>query len=308
MKEAAKNAEYKCVDGITEITSITERHLRRLFKVIFIKVHDIGRKGYHHVIIDITNEVLKVHNELKTGVTKTWMVLKRENIICSHQDVDDVFKTLINEEKPAKPKEKLRCRYEVNKVDGVWHGDIHYLKYFFETKYLFALMDDKSRYIVEFDIFDTKDAMNVKNTFTKAILSKNRKPIAYWSDNGTENIAETVQTFLKMNNIYHIRTLPGNPQSNGKIERFWPKLEEILKGCEGWGSIELEIEKYINDYNNRIPHLGLKKDSRGIIPCPSDVYFDESLRAESLENTNVIIDNMGEVPLLHFVRNFLNAN
>ena len=38
MKEAAKNAEYKCVDGITEITSITERHLRRLFKENFIKV------------------------------------------------------------------------------------------------------------------------------------------------------------------------------------------------------------------------------------------------------------------------------
>ena len=75
----------------------------------------------------------------------------------------------------------------------------------------------------------------------------------------------------------------------------WPKLEESLKYCEDLGSIELGIEKFINDYTNRISHLWLKKDSGGKIPCSSDVYFDESLRAESLETTNVIIYNKGEV-------------
>ena len=43
-------------------------------------------------------------------------------------------------------------------------------------------------------------------------------PLAVCSDNGKENIANFIVSFIKQHDIYHCFTIPGNPQSNGKFE------------------------------------------------------------------------------------------
>ena len=134
MVEAAKEIEFDTVLGkVTESRSVGT--LRNYFKKNNIRIFESGRRGHHKINTDIIFRLIQIHEELKIGVTKTWYVLKKEGYNCSHQEVADIFSAHINfdKEKPKK-KEKIRCRYEVNKVNAIWHGDIYYLIFNNEKK------------------------------------------------------------------------------------------------------------------------------------------------------------------------------
>ena len=92
-----------------------------------------------------------------------------------------------------------------------------------------------------------------------------------WTDNGGENTADKMMGFLKTNRIYPVFITPGNPQQNGKIEAFWPKLDDFI-------SDESEIANYIYVYNNLKAHTCLEKGTNGCFKRPVDVFFDESLQ------------------------------
>ena len=64
-------------------------------------------------------------------------------------------------------------------------------------------------------------------------------------------------------------TLPGNQQSNGKIEKFWCAIDKHIK---------------------LIPHSDLEKDSNGFNKYPSEIFVDESLRAVDMDSTFISID------------------
>lgn len=125
--------------------------------------------------------------------------------------------------------------------------------------------------------------------FSAAI--ENKKPLVFWSDNGKENIAQSVHDFLSQNEIDHIRIVPGNPQSNGKIERFWPTIDNCLKGATTWEDVYERIRNRINDYNNN-PHLGLPMhEFKMHHKTPEQVFSDRTLQAIDLDSTFIQIDN-----------------
>ena len=80
--------------------------------------------------------------------------------------------------------------------------------------------------IVGADIFDNKTAKNVSSVLEKAINSTEIIPFLYWSDNGLVNTTKEMKKMLEDYGIVLIKTIPGNPQANGKIERFWPEFEK----------------------------------------------------------------------------------
>ena len=301
--EAAKHhIVYDTLLGSKVQISKSVSTLKRLFRENNIKVFDIGRKGTTKDISSISGHVLEVYQDVKVGITKTWMILNKKNVKCSRLDVANVFNKLIHpHDAPEKKKIKPRYRYIINKVNGGWHGDIHYITREGNTKYMFALIDDRSRFVVGYGIFDEKTAMNVQNVFAKTINDLQSTPLVFWSDNGKENIAESVKAFLTRNNIDHVRTIPGNPQSNGKIEKFWVAMEKRINEFETWTSLLPNIDKYIYDYNYKIPHSGLEKGEDGFNKIPCEVFKDEELQAKDLDSTTITIDQKGTIPLSVFL-------
>ena len=244
MKDAPNEALYDTVDGFKETHKISLRQLQRYFAKYNIKVFEVGRRNFKKSIKEEFEEEVKFSiKEDNVGITKTWMILNKKGIDCSRNDVELVFTKLGKTKDKEKSIPKVRCRYLVEMVNGVWHGDIHYIVKPDIVRYIFALIDDRSRYIVGYGIFSKKTASNVLDVFKKTIETNGVKPLAYWCDNGTENIAKEVKNYLSENEIYQILTIPGNPQSNGKIERFWLGLDKRIKDPTTIGQIERAIEK-----------------------------------------------------------------
>ena len=111
-----------------------------------------------------------------------------------------------------------------------------------------------------------------------------------------------MKKFCDDNSISQVFTIPGNPQSNGKIEKFWPPLSKRIKDAKSWDEIYLIIDKYINDYNFRIPHNSLEKGIGGVNSYPCEVFEKEDLQATDLNTSFITIDNKGTLPLSVFIR------
>ena len=301
MAEASKHMEFDTIFG-----KVVESHhwhtLRNYFRKNNIHIFSRGRKDFHHINTEIIQEVVETHEELKIGITKTWERLNKEGTDCSREEVADIFSAHIRGEViTIKKSPKQRCRYLVDKVYGVWHGDIHYLILNHQKRYLFALIDDRSRYIVGYGIFNFKTSDNCISVFQKAIADVSAKPLVYWSDNGLENKSEKMARFCETNSIHQIFTLPGNPQSNGKIEKFWRPLSARIEDAQTWEEMISLIDKYIVDYNTKIPHSALEKGKGGKTSYPCEVYFNESIQASDIDSTFIHIDDKGCIPLSDFL-------
>ena len=238
---------------------------------------------------------------MKCGITKMWEHLNKEGIHCSRNDVTKVYKQNLNVPgKKFKKKPKIRCRYTISQTNGAWHGDIHYISKTDQVKYLFVLIDDRSRFIVNWGLFNNKTAINVIQVLSEAV-SLYGPPLIFWSDNGTENVNKEMAEFLEQNNIFHVKTIPGNPQSNGKIEKFWPPLDKRLANKNSWQEVEETIQNYIDIYNYKIPHSGLEKIG-GFHAYPSEIFFNENYQKTTVDECKIKIDDKGDVTLRSFFK------
>lgn len=76
-------------------------------------------------------------------------------------------------------------RYATEYTNAIWHGDIHFFRND-QSRPIFGLIDDKSRFKLFCSRVSDKTAKTVKNAFQKAIDAYGI-PYTYWSDNGGEN-------------------------------------------------------------------------------------------------------------------------
>lgn len=155
-------------------------------------------------------------------------------------------------------------------VGQLWHTDIHYIKYKENNEekivYLIGFIDDRSRYIVHYEILDTKNSNAAAQSLLNA-LQKAPKPHMITIDNGGEFIGKPFQDVLKEYGIEDHRTHPYTPQENGKIERWWLTIETHLISID-------HLDFIVNEYNNRWMHRGLKKIFNKKL-TPATVYNNE---------------------------------
>ena len=300
--EACKSVDVRTILGEELTISIGKSQVKKLFKENGMKLYERGRKGWKKELKpEVTQKIITEYQNIGCGITKLWEKLNKDNIKVSRKDVEKVYKNILNI--PGKNKKKVpkpRCRYLITQVNGAWHGDIHYLNFNNEIRYLFVLIDDRSRFIVNYGIFFNKTAVNVVAVLSE-VVSLYGPPLIFWSDNGSENVNQEMDEFLENNHIARVTTLPGNPQSNGKIEKFWPPLEKKLKKCNSWEQIKNQIQNYIEMYNYHLPHNGLEKIN-GFHAYPSEIFFNERFKKTNLEECKINIDGRGEVSLRSFFK------
>ncbi len=256
-----------------EVSRTTLYELQKKYKangVYGLEDHKTGRlriplnPSFYANVINIR----KKHGFEACGIEKYF---KKRGFLVNHNKINQIlqYEDLINK-KMGKRKKPSYIRYEAEKCNDQWHIDwsIDPLT----KKNLFAIIDDKSRFIVFAGLFDSANAENSAIALKKAI-KKYGVPKEIVSDNGSHfkdiqnnRVNEELRKIENIYNIKHIFIRPGYPQSNGKIERWF-------------GSYKMEFPrmnyKKVNDcltwtkyYNFERLHQSLDYET------PAHVYLD----------------------------------
>ena len=296
MKEAAKDVQFINPNGEIFSKNVHPNSLHSYFEKNNLPVFKRGRKGFDHPINPVyIGFVVMKYEEYVWGVNTMWQYCLSCGLNISHDDVYEIYKSNITDFKYKihKPK-KDRVRYVATHTNAIWHADLHELHFFGEVKYLYVLIDDCSRYIVGFSINNDKTPSPCTTTLNNAII-QNGKPAAYFSDNGGENIGLVMTLFLQQKNIDLINTIPGNPQQNGKIEKWWCPLDKYLDKKKhlimNWEDVYFQIHNYVTIYNELKPHSSLpymERNGKKFHCTPKVIYTNDDLKFKEGDDINTV--------------------
>jgi putative transposase len=146
-------------------------------------------------------------------------------------------------------------------VADAWRADELYLKVRGNPKYLFALMDDQTRFWIAQQVADTKYTSNIRPLFARAKEITGKRPNTMITD-GAANFADAFKKeFFTINNprtrhISHIR-LQGD-HNNNKMERMNGEVRDREKVMRGLKRTDTAVLTGYQLYHNYFrPHEAL---------------------------------------------------
>jgi transposase-like protein len=145
-------------------------------------------------------------------------------------------------------------------VGGDWRADEVWIKVKGDLKYLFALMDDETRYWIAQEVADTKEKHDARNLFAMGREIAGKRPELLITD-GLQSYKDAFkQEFYstKVNNI-HINAikLKGN-MNNNKMERINGEIRDREKTMRGLKKTDTTILRGYQIFHNYIrPHESL---------------------------------------------------
>lgn len=196
-----------------------------------LKDHKPGRL-FEPLNNNFYNLVKEEWNKNKCGARKLYVVFKKKGFSVSLRKISQV---LIAEgfQKPCLARRKPRKykRYEWPIPNLMWHTDWHVIKATKLTgKRFISYIDDCSRKIMAYGVFDSETTENSLYVLHTAIAEHNVVPFTLNSDRGSQFIASKFDKKGKANHAFQqaleelgIKFIPSkvrHPQTNGKLERF----------------------------------------------------------------------------------------
>lgn len=145
----------------------------------------------------------------------------------------------------------------VPNVSDTWRADELYVKVKGDMKYLFALMDDETRFWIAQEVAETKDKHDARALFSKAKYLMSKQPKTIITDGlVTYSDASTV-AFPQAEHIRHIR-FQGDVNNN-KMERMNGEIRDREKTMRGLKTKDTAILQGYQIFHNYIrPHEGLE--------------------------------------------------
>jgi len=171
---------------------------------------------------------------------------------------------ILKEENLVVPLSKKRknykwVRYEKEAANLQWHTDWCDVEYKGLKKHLIVFIDDYSRCIVSYGLFDEA---TVENTLfvLKDGIALHGKPKEIMSDKGVqfyiaaregqEKGSNAFERFLRDNGIKQTTSRVKHPQSNGKVERFFLTFKQHIDAFA-------DVHEFMHWYNNIRSHMSL---------------------------------------------------
>lgn len=146
-------------------------------------------------------------------------------------------------------------------VSNAWRTDELYLKVRGNMKYLYALMDDETRFWIAQQVAETKYTANVRALLHKGKEIANKRPKTFISD-GARNLHDAFMKELftlknpRTKHIKHIR-MQGD-HNNNKMERLNGEVRDREKVMRGLKKMETPILRGYQLFHNYFrPHEGL---------------------------------------------------
>lgn len=188
-----------------------------------------------------------------------WYLKDSHNIEISYRTIQRILKRRGIAIR-IKPKNTHTKRFEGRHPNSLWQIDAFQFRIRGICKvYIFAIIDDHSRFCVACEIFTDKEAVNSLSTLAAAV-GKYGKPKQLLTDNGKEVVESVFENYLDKRKIKHIRCKSYTPQAKGKMERFFGILYRELIVKVTFVSVEhaqQEIDKFIHHYNYERRHGGI---------------------------------------------------
>ena len=259
----------KPVNKIAEFFQVTRQRIYQIIK----KFRETGKIPFLRTpgrepkeIPKETEElILKAHKEFNLGPVN--LERKIEQIYSIHIPHNTIYKILLKnglvEENMKKKKQRKWVRYEREHSMSLWQGDWKQVTINGEVKQIIAFMDDASRLITCYGVFDEATTDNTIKVLKKG-FSEYGKPNEILTDHGIqfvpsknrEKADHRFKDFLEENGIKHIVARIKHPQTNGKIERFFGEVERRLEKFES-------VDAVVRWQNEIKPHRSLNWDE----PC-----------------------------------------
>ena len=175
-------------------------------------------------------------------------------------------------------------------VSNVWRTDELYLRVKKDTKYLFALMDDETRFWISQQVSDNKNTSDVRPMFKKGIELTGKKPTVLISDGAHNFHTAYKKEFLTLRKptTRHIRhiTIKGE-KNNNKMERLNNEIRDFEKTKRSIKTIETPILKGYEIYHNYIrPHEALDNST------PSEKC---GIKIEGKNKWKTLIENASQI-------------
>jgi len=147
----------------------------------------------------------------------------------------------------------------------LWHTDWAKL-----DKWFIAYLDDASRFVVGYGLFDSPTSENALKVLDDAVF-RYGKPDYILTDRGPQFYANAIvkekgltifEEHLNELGIKHIVGRVSHPQTNGKIERFYGTVKDKIDEFSS-------VDELIAYYNSIRPHMSLNTQ---ILEIPEEAF------------------------------------
>src|SRR3990172_11987161 len=213
----------------------------------------------------IARTIIRMRRSTKANEYAIQSKLSSRGIRLAHGTVYAVLKDngLINGLSKIR-KQKTYVRYERDHPNSLWQTDLTNWK----ERVLIAYIDDYSRFITGFGMFNNGLAVNCIKVFQEAI-DAHGKPREGLSDHGSQFYSmrggeSEFDRFCASHRIKHILGSIGKPTTTGKIERWFGSFKANADNFKSVGD-------YVKYYNYEKPHKSLD------YLVPAERYFGKSV-------------------------------
>lgn len=226
-----------------------------------------------------------------------WHITDTQGTFISESSVYRILKSfdLVTSPNYVVMSAKDRFDHPTRRVHQLWQTDFTYLHVVgWGWYYLLTVMDDYSRYIIDWKLFTGMAATDVTELLDLAIAKTGVEHVEVrhrprlLSDNGPCFISKELAEYLRERGMEHSRCQPYHPMTQGKIERYHRTLKNVVElepHFFPW-MLEQEIGGFIHYYQHERVHEALKNLT------PADVYHGrgrdiltarERLKRQSIE-------------------------
>jgi transposase InsO family protein len=154
-----------------------------------------------------------------------------------------------------------RRRWQAASPGDLWHGDVCHIKHDNgDTSLVHGMMDDATRYVVALRPLPREREVDMLVVLVGALL-RYPPPKAIFLDNGACYRGDLLALLCKRLEIRLIHARPYDPESRGKMERFWRTMRQrctdFLPGSASLHDVEVAVTSWLDvDYHRR-PHAAL---------------------------------------------------
>ncbi len=224
----------------------------------------LRQSGRKPQAIDDRAEELILETYQSNNIGPIHLEKKIEETLGIHIPHNRIYRVLLNhglvEINMKKRQQRKYVRYERTHSMSMWQGDWKEFELNGSKKWLIAFMDDSSRLITCYGVFDSPTTENTLTVLNQGFQMYGT-PREILTDNGTQFVSARNREqahhkfgeFLVHHNIKHIPTRIKHPQTNGKIERFFGEVERRIAK---FGS----VDKIVHWHNVIKPHMSLDYD------------------------------------------------
>lgn len=194
-------------------------------------------------------------------------IMKKYDIVCPIRKAEPYKQMLKKDLEHRTVENKLKREFKQEKPGKVLLTDITYLSYgFYKRAYLSTIKDASTNEIMAYRLSTNLYLDFVLNTMWDLVKQKEvpiPKDAFVHSDQGSHYTSPTFQSLLKKLKLGQSMSRKGNCWDNSPQESFFGHMKDEVdfKACHTFEELQVEIDKYIEYYNNYRYQWNLKKMS-----------------------------------------------